>query len=120
MKFTVPQRHYTMNAAIQRIVLQNAAAGGSESEFADALVNEIDGVTEQFGDHLERQMWGSYLGYRGTVASFTATTITLTNAAIVNIEQYIRFNATGHQNADDPRNLEDISFVFDRIDIERE
>lgn len=81
VKFTVPQRHYTMNAGIQRIVLQNAAAGGSESEFADAFVNEIDGLTEQFGDHLERQMWGSYLGYRGTVASFTTTTITLTNAS---------------------------------------
>lgn len=80
-KFLVPQRHYTVNAGIQRIVLQNAAAGGSESEFADALVNEVDGCSEQFGDHLERQMWGSYLGYRGVVASFTTTTVTLTNAS---------------------------------------
>jgi hypothetical protein len=79
VKFRVPQRHYTMNAGLQRIILQNAAAGGAESEFADALVNEIDGVTSQFGNHLERQMWGTSLGYRGVVASFTTTTVTLTN-----------------------------------------
>jgi hypothetical protein len=93
VKFTVPQRHYTMNAGIERVVLQNAAAGGSDSEFADALVNEIDGISEQFGDHLERQMWGSYLGYRGTVASFTSTTLTLTNAAdaqLFEVNQYIQ------------------------------
>lgn len=79
VKFLVPQRHYTMNAGITRIVLQNAKAGGSESEFADALINETDGVAMQFGNHLERQMWGTYLGYRGTVLSFTTTTTTFTN-----------------------------------------
>lgn len=78
VKFRVPQRHYSMNAGIERIVLQNAKAGGNESEFADALIEQIDGVTSQFGDHLERQLWGVAAGYRGTVLSFTATTITLT------------------------------------------
>lgn len=78
VKFRVPQRHYTMNAGIERIVLQNAAQGGSESEFADALIDQMDGIQAQFGDHLERQMWGTFRGYRGTVASFTATTIVLT------------------------------------------
>lgn len=93
VKFRVPQRHYTMNAGIERIVLQNASAGGNESEFADALINEIDGVAEQFGDALERQMWGTYLGYRGAVASFTSTTITLTNASdsqMFEVNQYIQ------------------------------
>jgi len=78
VKFRVPQRHYSMSAGIERVVLQNAAQGGSESEFADALIDQIDGVTAQFGDHLERQLWGTERGYRGTVASFTASSITLT------------------------------------------
>lgn len=81
VKFRVPQRHYTMNAGIERVVLQNAAAGGDESEFADALVDQMDGVTAQFGNHLERQLWGTSLGYRAVVASFTTTTVTLTNAS---------------------------------------
>lgn len=77
--FLVPQRHWTHNAGIQRIVLQNAMAGGSDSEFADALVNELDGVTQQFGNQLERQAWGNANGVRGTVAAGTASPITLTN-----------------------------------------
>lgn len=79
VKFRIPQRHYTMNAGIERVVLQNAAAGGDESEFADALIDQMDGVTGQFGNHIERQLWGTYLGYRGVVGSFTTTSITLSN-----------------------------------------
>jgi type VI secretion system secreted protein Hcp len=45
-------------------------------------------------------------------------TIRLTDASITNIEQYIHFNAAGHQNADDQRALEDVAFVFRRIEIE--
>jgi hypothetical protein len=81
VKFRIPQRHYSMNAGIERVVLQNAAQGGRESEFADALVDQIDGINAQFGDHLERQLWGTAFGYRGTVAAFTATSITLTRAS---------------------------------------
>lgn len=83
VKFRVPQRHYTMNAGLERIVLQNAKEGGSESEFADALIEQIDGIVAQFGDHLERQCWGTSLGYRGTIATagVTATSITLDKPA---------------------------------------
>jgi len=79
--FLVPQRHWTHNAGLQRVVLQNAAAGGSDSEFADAMVNELDGVTQQFGNQLERQAWGTSSGVRGVVAVGTASPITLTDIA---------------------------------------
>ena len=93
VKFRVPQRHYSMQAGIERIVLQNAAQGGSESEFADALIEQVDGINSQFGDHLERQLWGIAQGYRGTVASFTATSITLTrpsDAQMFEVNQYLQ------------------------------
>ena len=44
-------------------------------------------------------------------------TIKLTNATVSKIEQYENFNATGHQDADDPRFLEDVSFSYQKIDV---
>jgi hypothetical protein len=97
-KFLVPQRLYVMNAGISYQTLQNAANGGSDSEFADALVNEMDGVTQQFGNHEERQAWGTNAGIRGVVASGTASPITLTNktdAQLLEIGQSIEAISSG-------------------------
>lgn len=44
-------------------------------------------------------------------------TIKLTNANVTELEQYKRFNVSGHQNADDPRNLEQVSFTFQKIEV---
>lgn len=97
-KFLVPQRLYVMNAGISYQVLQNAANGGTDSEFADALVNEMDGVTQQFGNHEERQAWGTNAGIRGTVLAGTASPITLTNktdAQLLEIGQSFNAISTG-------------------------
>lgn len=42
----------------------------------------------------------------------------LENARVANLEQYMHFNAVGHTIGDDPRQLEDVSFVFGQIMIE--
>jgi hypothetical protein len=98
VKFLVPQRMFIMNAGITYQVLQNAANGGSDSEFADALVNEMDGVTQQFGNHIERQAWGTDAGIRGVVATGTASPITLTNktdAQLLEVGQSIEAISSG-------------------------
>ena len=44
-------------------------------------------------------------------------TIKLSNAFVSKIEKYEHFNATGHQDANDERFLEDVSLTFQKIDI---
>ncbi|MEO6397266.1 MAG: type VI secretion system tube protein TssD [Tepidiformaceae bacterium] len=44
-------------------------------------------------------------------------TIKLTNASVSKIEKYENFNAAGHQDADDERFLEDVSFTFQKIEM---
>ena len=45
-------------------------------------------------------------------------TIKLSDASVANLEQYIHFNAIGHEDSDDARHLEDVAFTFRRIEIE--
>jgi type VI secretion system Hcp family effector len=44
--------------------------------------------------------------------------MTLQRAQVVNLEQYMHFNAAGHSIADDPRQLEDVAFSFAEMSIE--
>jgi type VI secretion system secreted protein Hcp len=44
--------------------------------------------------------------------------VKLIDASVANIEQYIHFNAAGHAESDDARELEDVAFTFARIEIE--
>ena len=44
-------------------------------------------------------------------------TIKLSSAFVSKIEQYQNFNAVGHQDANDQRFLEDVSFIYQKIDV---
>lgn len=44
--------------------------------------------------------------------------VLLVNARVVDLEQYMHFNAAGHAIGDDPRQLEDVAFIFNEIVVE--
>ena len=44
-------------------------------------------------------------------------TVKLMNAFVLKLEKYENFNAAGHQDANDPRFLEDVSLNFQKIEV---
>lgn len=81
-QFEVPQRRIIHFGEITADVVRNAEAGGSEEQFVDALMYDIDGATENFGQEINQRLYGSALGTRALVHATTAisgTVLTLAN-----------------------------------------
>jgi len=93
--FSVPQRKYVMQASLAFDVIQNAESGDGDAYFADAVSRQVDGVTNQFGKHIERQAWGTNVGVRGVVLTGTSsasfTLVDKTSAQILEVGQGLDF-----------------------------
>ena len=82
--------------------------GAASPQLFQALVNNESLKTVQF------DFYDSQPGAEGSRLWFT---IKLSNAFVSKIEKYEHFNAAGHQDANDDRFLEDISFTFQKIEM---
>lgn len=80
IKFLVPQRRMIHFGEIDADIVRNTEAGGNEDQFANILVTDIDGATENFGQEINQRLYGDSLGGR-CFATFSGAVATLTDAA---------------------------------------
>ncbi len=94
----------TLNLPDHGVVIVTKAWDGSTPQLFQALVNTelLNEVVLEFG----------------RVDGAVFQRITLHQAHVVSLEQYMHFNAAGHTISDDPRQIEDVAFSFNEIIIE--